>query len=471
METTSNISTTQNNAFELITSKLENIIETNMVWDNEISLSGAAGTGKTYLTTKLVKKLKEKYHITITAPTHKALQVLRQNLIEDEIQNVETKTIQSFLNIKLETDYDKGIQKFVPVKTKEKDDSKTDILIVDESSMISSDIYDYIIRAIENQRVKSVFFIGDEYQLLPIDEKNTNIFNIRNRYKLDKIVRQAKDSYIISMATKARNIIKSKQYISIKEFFEDAAFKDKVQFINSVDEFYNDFCTPETWSKKDKVIGSFTNKSVEQHNNEIRSRYWKAQNILNPETLLKGDKVIFQEANIIDGKIIHQNSDIVELSSATKVYYETLKIEFWDCKDLNGLPFKVIDPYSKGRLEMALNMLAKSAKFEKDYQERSKKWKKFFDLKEVFVDVKYIYASTIHKLQGSTYETVYIDLREIEKMSDKDMMYRLLYVAITRASKDVKVLLPNTENEELSQYQNSVLNSLDLEFKNLGIDL
>ena len=161
----------------------------------------------------------------------------------------------------------------------------------------------------------------------------------------------------------------------------------------------------------------------------------------------------------------------MELSSATKVYYETLKIEFWDCKDLNGLPFKVIDPNSKGRFEMALNMLAKSAKFEKDYKERSKKWKKFFDLKEVFVDVKYIYASTIHKLQGSTYETVYIDLREIEKMSDKDMMYRLLYVAITRASKDVKVLLPNNENEELSQYQNSVLNSLDLEFKNLAIDL
>ena len=56
-------------------------------------------------------------------------------------------------------------------------------------------------------------------------------------------------------------------------------------------------------------------------------------------------------------------------------------------------------------------------------------------------------------------------------MSDKDMMYRLLYVAITRAGKDVKVLLPNNENKALSQYQNSVLNSLDLEFKNIAIDL
>lgn len=96
---------TQNKAYEAIVAQLENIIKANMVWDNEVSLSGAAGTGKTYLTTKLVKQLKETYHITITAPTHKALQVLRQNLITDEIQNVETKTIQSFLNIQLVTDY------------------------------------------------------------------------------------------------------------------------------------------------------------------------------------------------------------------------------------------------------------------------------------------------------------------------------------------------------------------------------
>ena len=231
METTSNISTTQNKAFEEITSKLENIIETNMVWDNEISLSGAAGTGKTYLTTKLVKKLKEKYHITITAPTHKALQVLRQNLLADEIENVETKTLQSFLNIRLFTDFDKGIQKFEPIKSKDKDNSKTDILIVDESSMISQDLYEYIIKAIEKQRVKAVLFVGDEFQLLPIDGNDNKVLNIRNKYKLEKIVRQAQDSYIINVATKARDIIKSKKYITLKEFFDDESFKHKIKFI------------------------------------------------------------------------------------------------------------------------------------------------------------------------------------------------------------------------------------------------
>ena len=337
--------------------------------------------------------------------------------------------------------------------------------------MISQDLYEFIIKAIEKGRVKAVLYVGDEYQLLPIDSDKNQIFNIRNRYKLDQIVRQAKDSYIITMATKARNIIKSKNYISIKEFFNDVAFKEKVQFFNFTAEFYDDFCTSENWAKKDKTIVSFTNKSVDDHNRAIRKRFWKEQKVYEPQTLLKGDKVIFQKANVISGMVIHQNSSIVELSSATKEYFGSLQINFLDCKDLESRPFKVVDSYSQGRFEMVLNTLAKDAKNEKHYEARKQKWERFFALKDMFADVKYIYASTIHKVQGSTYETVYIDLTEIENMRDKDMMYRLLYVALTRASKDVKILLPNKDNLILAKLQDDILNSLDEQFKNLGLDL
>ncbi|WP_121628753.1 ATP-dependent DNA helicase [Poseidonibacter antarcticus] len=471
MQTSSTQITTQNKAFEQIAKKIDTIIKTNMVWENEVSLSGAAGTGKTYLTTKLVKKLDEFFHITITAPTHKALQVLRANLLTEGIENVDTKTIQSFLNIKLVTDYDKGIQKFEPIKSKDKDDTKTDLLIVDESSMVSSDIYAYIIQAIEKLRVKAVLYVGDEFQLLPVDNQHNKVFEISHKYKLDKIVRQAQGSYIINMATKARNIIKSKQYISIKEFFSDESFKNKVQFINSKQEFYDDFCTPDTWAKNDKVIASFRNNSVDQHNKAIRKRYWQEQGISTPQILQKGDKVIFQQANVIDSMVVHQNSDIVEIASTIKIFEKKLKVEFWDCKDLAGRPFKVIDPNSKGRFETILSKIAKEAKQEKDYGLRTQKWKIFYAIKEMFIDVKYIFASTIHKLQGSTYETVYIDLTEIENMRDKDMMFRLLYVAITRASKDVKVLLPDNKNTLLSEYQDNVLNSIDEQFSMLGLDL
>lgn len=461
----------QNQALQGISQKLEDIIKTDMVWDNIVSLSGAAGTGKTYLTTKLVKQLEQNYHITITAPTHKALQVLRKNLSNDDIENVNTKTLQSFLNIRLVTNFDNGVQKFEPLKTKEKDNTKTDILIVDESSMVSTDLYEYIIKAIEQQRIKAVLFVGDEYQLLPVDEMDVKVFDIKTKYKLEKIVRQVKDSYIIKMATKARNIIKSKKYISLQEFLKDDLFSDKIQFFATEKEFHDDFCTPETWAKQDKIVASFTNSSVEYHNRIIRDRYWKAQGEQNPLVLLKGDKVIFQETNIIDKKIIHQNSDIVELSHATKVHQESLQIDFWDCKDLTNRPFKVIDPESKERFKMILNKLASSAKIEKNYAERTKKWKLFYDIKELFVDVKYTYASTIHKLQGSTYESVYIDLRQIENMSNKDMLFRLLYVAITRASSTVKILLPNGTDISLVHYQNNILNSIDSQFKNIGFEL
>ena len=470
--TTTNLNiTSQNEAFKNILNKLEDIVKTDMSWDNMVSLSGAAGTGKTYLTTKLIEKLNHKYHITITAPTHKALQVLRKNLLADNIENVDTKTLQSFLNIRLITNFDNGNQKFEPTKSKDKDDSKTDILIIDESSMVSSDLYSYIVQAIESYRVKAVLFVGDEYQLLPVDNQDSKIFDVKTKYKLDKIVRQARDSYIISMATKARNIIKSKQYITLSEFLHDDTFSSKVSFFTNTEAFYDDYCTPSTWSKDDKVIASFTNKGVDTHNRIIRNRYWKEQNITDVPTLLKGDKVIFQQANIISEKIVHQNSDIVELSDAKKFYQESLQIDFWDCKDLANRPFKVVDPASFERFKIVLDNIAKDARAEKNYGTRTKKWKLFYAIKETFIDVKYTYASTIHKLQGSSYDTVYIDLTEIENMNDKDMMFRLLYVAITRASKNVKILLSDEMETNLAQFQADTLNSIDASFASLKLDL
>ena len=463
--------TSQNKAFINILNKLEDIVKTNMSWDNMVSLSGAAGTGKTYLTTKLIEKLNKDYHITITAPTHKALQVLRYNLLADAIHNVETKTLQSFLNIRLVTNFDNGSQKFEPIKSKEKDNSKTDILIIDESSMVSGDLYDYIVQAIESYRIKAVLFVGDEYQLLPVDNQDTKIFDIKTKYKLDKIVRQAKDSYIIKMATKARDIIKSKQYISLSEFLNDDTFSSKVEFFTNTQEFYDNFCMPKNWATQDKVIASFTNKSVDTHNKVIRNRYWQEQNITTIPTLLKGDKVIFQQANIINEKVVHQNSDIVKLSKAKKTYQESLQIDFWDCIDLANKPFKVVDPQSSHRFKIVLDKIAQEAKNEKNYGLRTKKWKLFYNIKETFIDVKYTYASTIHKLQGSTYETVYIDLNEIENMQDKDMMFRLLYVALTRASKNIKILLSNQMEIDLINFQSDILNSIDDSFASLKLDL
>ena len=48
-----------------------------------------------------------------------------------------------------------------------------------------------------------------------------------------------------------------------------------------------------------------------------------------------------------------------------------------------------------------------------------------------------IYASTVHKSQGSTYREVFVDLNNITKNNNWREVARLVYVAITRASENV----------------------------------
>ena len=412
-----------------------------------------------------------KYDITITAPTHKALSVIRTLLysLDISLDQINSKTIHSYLNLKQQKDFNTGKTSFVPDKKKEI--LNTDLLIVDESSMVGEEIYEYIMQAIEQDKCKAVLFIGDYYQLPSVEGNISSVFHVANRYKLKEIVRQAENSYIIDISTKARDIIKSTNYEDIVKFIQNNSDVQLEIFYNH-DEFIEDFTTPHDWYKNDKVLTSFTNKDVDYYNKLIRSKYWQAHNIHNPDTLIQGDKIIFQSAHVVNEKVVHQNSEIVEISEATK---RTLTMKskhvlyYWECKNVkNNEPFNVLDSQSMGLYKILLNKQASKAKQTKNYQEKQQEWKKFFTFKEFFVDVKYTFSSTIHKLQGSTYDTVYIDLvslaQSFENTKDKDLFYRLIYVALTRAAKHIKILLPQNDSYIHYEKQRDILSNMDFDF-------
>ena len=82
--------------------------------------------------------------------------------------------------------------------------------------------------------------------------------------------------------------------------------------------------------------------------------------------------------------------------------------------------------------------------------------------------IQYIFASTMHKLQGSTYEQCYINLFDLAKnRMSLDDKYRLIYVAITRASKDIKIFISKLDEEVIQ------LNNLDTDkyFENMDFIL
>jgi hypothetical protein len=113
----------------------------------------------------------------------------------------------------------------------------------------------------------------------------------------------------------------------------------------------------------------------------------------------------------------------------------------------------VVKPEGWGQYRATLGGLAKSAnalqremkeargKFphQKD-QQRREAWVEFFKFKdETFADLRPVHASTVHRSQGSTYGKVFVDLTDIGRNTRRDVLLRLLYVALTRARGDVVV--------------------------------
>lgn len=61
-----------------------------------------------------------------------------------------------------------------------------------------------------------------------------------------------------------------------------------------------------------------------------------------------------------------------------------------------------------------------------------KLWKKFWEHKDLFHEVKYAYALTTHRAQGSTYENVWIDTGDILLNRNRLEAFQCLYTACSR---------------------------------------
>lgn len=454
-----------NNVTSLIDSKVKSILKSNNLDDYMLSLTGAAGTGKTYLTTQIAKYLRDKkdkdFSFTITAPTHKAVAVISSMLRANKIQ-ASCKTIHSFLGIKPFRDFDKGIETFKIDKTKKAHESAS-ILIVDESSMIGAELFSYIKEAIEEERINFVFFIGDPYQLLPVDNSENKIYSLKNRFSLDEVVRQAKDSYIIKIATKLRERIMQKNFIPLQEFFMENYHKE-LAFFNNFKDFTDDFHKNERWYKEDKIIATYKNKDVDSFNNLIRRKFWEQHGVINPPTYLQGDTLRFREAYSVNDISLYHNGQVVELQRAQQKYHDSLGIYYWECQNIGALEqqvFRVIEPSSLKTFNDKLKAIVSAAK-RASHPQKKELWVTFYAVRDMFADVQYVHSSTIHKLQGSTHDIAYIDLFSLSDnryMSDEEK-YRLAYVSITRASKDIKIFMPHFKYNEQESIMN-VVNEFD----------
>ena len=138
--------------------------------DRIFSIKGAAGTGKSFLTTVLVAELKKiTSKMMLTTPTHRSLAILTKM---GEANKVEAKTIHSYLKCKVVENYNTGTLELK--QNLDKPIESVDVLFCDEASMVNSSLFEMIQTQLFNGTIKTLIFVGDPNQLLPVEEGDNN---------------------------------------------------------------------------------------------------------------------------------------------------------------------------------------------------------------------------------------------------------------------------------------------------------
>lgn len=439
--------------------------------NNFYRLTGSAGTGKTTLLSTFLKDIKAPFRnsqIAVCAPTHKAKKVVRE---KTGWRNSET--LQSLLGLRADTsieDYDPNNPQFNPIGDRKIRDYK--LVIIDESSMINSALYISVIDAAKSAGCK-VLFVGDTKQLNPVKEYNISPSLIApiNGYNLTQIVRQGKTNPLILLLDALRYDIENNT-----STYSDILKENPVQ-VNDLNEGYQivnpqDFALnlSTTYScdsfKEDKNYCryiSWTNVSITATNQWMRNKALKLEN-----KTLELEEIMLSYKTIMDGDdIVLTNSDdyIVEKISDSSIgsYGYNLRTVFAHLRGIDTgsvskvhILIKEEDNY-KNYVEIYKQQLDKAV----SYNNR-KSWEKFHEFKnEILVldnittgrkdkwgkdeyvkkDLDYGYGITIHKSQGSTYNTVFVNGKDINKNPNDIERKRLWYVALSRASRMVYINL------------------------------
>jgi len=401
--------------------------------DDFFVLNGYAGTGKTFTMREVVREISSSKDITLAAPTHKALSVLTKMVG----LGVRAMTLQSYLGLVVERF---GVKEKLVKGWKYGENPKLDeVLIVDEASMVNSEVMEFILDTAATFFL-TVIFVGDPAQLPPVKEQGSPAFTHNfDSFCLTEIKRQAKDNPIIELAS----VIRKCDDVRKINFNELAAKYDGSEhiFFRKADNGKNNL--HDFFSRHpligDAVAIAWRNDRVNYANNQARCVYFNT-----PAPYSEGDLLILNEPVAGSDKTRNnfKNADTVRIvSEPQEKYYDGhacygFRIENHNCQRCNILTLH--DPIEEAAYKSKLGKL--QSKYRKTRDRKISK--QFWALKDAFTSVSYGYSFTTHKAQGSTFKHVAVAVSDLlEMIGSDDDRRRLLYTAVTRAADTLTLIV------------------------------
>lgn len=353
------------------------------------------------------------------------------------------------------------------------------------SGKLLSDLFEFI-KINHNDHNKKIIFIGDTAQLPPVGMSFSPALDsdfLKSKFSLEvvsselrDVVRQDKKSGILENSTNIRNSIKQSVFNKIDINLES----DDINHINHENLLSEYLESCDYKINGESIIIAHSNSIVDEYNFIVRNHFFP-----NQKHLVSGDKVMAVTNNgnmpifIYNGDfglIKSVNSEVIRrevfvrekidnnlITTKVPLQFRKVEIGFKNSEDEKSYYFETLVfenilyrdiVYSGSSFESNISQYnlkdREISRFETialyvDFVERAKKlglkpntneFKLAIKNDQFFncLKIKFGYAITCHKAQGSEWNNVFVNCKTHQSVLSKDY-FRWLYTAMTRASK------------------------------------
>lgn len=403
------------------------------------------------------RKTHREPEIALTAPTNKAVQVLRESSDKQLTRVASFDTIHSLLGLKEQIN-DSGEVEFRNDTEKNMKIEEKQIVVVDETSMLQDELFYSIKRFCPS---KKIIYLGDHFQIPPVGKEDSEPFLNPDDHNiitigLNKIMRQKENSSIIDLSMYVRTTIDHdfEQFNHGDVMVRPSAEKQAVHALIKTAVCSTEFGQSSNYLK----LVAWRNSKVRSFNQYIRRMYfdYAYPNADQSNKVLPHDRMITMEPYTIEtgfGEIeivLTTNQEfLVEsytvLSETFAHVKGTVDLKFYDARVIVYDVDQEKDIVKKVKIlhEDSEKLFAKEVQRLKDaamYAPSNKRgffWREYYKFKRTFCVCDYSYAVTCHKSQGSTYNFTVVDSNDILSNSNVKESRRILYTGITRAKEQL----------------------------------
>lgn len=444
-------------------------------------LEGSAGTGKSFLVAQLLAGLlqEEDRAIAVAAPTNKAVRVIKSMLEaagvsvasagedneSDEWRGkpqrnpsagCHLRSIHSFLGLQMKEE-ENGQQK--AHKARDSSIHRYALLIVDETSMLSDDLFAQVLL---ERRGCRVLFVGDPAQLPPVGSHGllSPVFDrVDLKARLSEVVRQAADNPIIRLSVALRAMIEANvkaDPLALLSALPDVESGPKAALLAGTPEDVVSFFLAEyrADAQADTRIIAYTNARVLDYNTRIHRAL---HGDTGDQVFVPGEPVIVQSQGqgirqcgngvcAQERLITSEELTVLDCTIQEHPFYPGIPANRVCMKTAWGVVVSGYVPIHQGHLDQQVNALfqqwrtlkIQSAQASGDAQKRLKEQTadasgKGWALRRAFLNLRHAYAITAHKSQGSSFDCALVDFSDLNRMPDAFSFNRALYVAVTRS--------------------------------------